>query len=174
MPESDVIDFRPLDADFLRDPYPIFAAPVFFAADIGMWVVTRYADVEAIFRDHRRFSATVAMEPLCPVAPEAIAVLRGGMTAQPTMANCDPPVHSRIRRQNLTAFSGRRIAVLEPAVTALAQSLVESLATQPPPVDFVAAVSFPLATRVIFDLVGYPEQDTDLLKTWLVPVVPGP
>ena len=46
--------FDPLSPEFLADPYAVLAklpdqgAPVFFAPSIGYYVVTRYADIEAV------------------------------------------------------------------------------------------------------------------------------
>src|SRR6187551_603960 len=60
--------FDPFSADYLADPYPHLAraradAPVFYAADLDMWVVSRYADIEAIFTDPATFSAAIAQDP---------------------------------------------------------------------------------------------------------------
>ena len=49
--------FDPLSAEFLADPYAVLAglplaeAPVFYAPSIGYYVITRYADIEQVFRD---------------------------------------------------------------------------------------------------------------------------
>ena len=101
--------FDPFSADYLADPYPLLArartdAPVFYAADLDMWVVSRYADIEAIFTDPATFSAAIAQDPVFPLADEARTTLReGGFRAGATMSNCDPPKHTRIRRHNLRA-----------------------------------------------------------------------
>ena len=58
--------FDPLSPDHLADPYAVLAAlpaggaPVFYAPSIGYYVVTRYADVEQVFRDPQTYSAAVA------------------------------------------------------------------------------------------------------------------
>jgi len=50
-------DFDPLDPAFLDDPYAVLASlpvaeePVFHAPALDYYVVTRYADVEAVFLD---------------------------------------------------------------------------------------------------------------------------
>ena len=96
--------FDPFCADYLADPYPHLAraradAPVFYAADLDMWVVSRYADIEAIFTDPATFSAAIAQDPVFPLADEARTTLReGGVRAGATISNCDPPKHTRIRR----------------------------------------------------------------------------
>ncbi|MCY1013963.1 hypothetical protein OV079_52255 [Nannocystis pusilla] len=48
-----------------QDPYSRYARaraeePIFYCEDLGMWVVTRHADVAAILRDTDRFSSRVA------------------------------------------------------------------------------------------------------------------
>ena len=54
--------FDPFSNIYLADPYPLFsaartAAPVFYSADLGYWVVTRYGDSRRIFQSPKLFSA---------------------------------------------------------------------------------------------------------------------
>ena len=62
--------FDPLSPEFLADPYAVMAAlpreeqTVFFAPSIGYYVLTRYADIEQVFRDPATYSAAVAQAPL--------------------------------------------------------------------------------------------------------------
>ncbi|MDQ4119764.1 MAG: cytochrome P450 [Actinomycetota bacterium] len=163
--------FDPFDADYLRDPYPVLTAvraetPVFYAPDLDMWVVTRYADIEAIFTDVRTYSAAIAQDPVFPLAEQARQALRdGGFRAGATMSNCDPPKHSRIRRHNLRAFSARRTAALEPKVRAQAEGLVTRMLTRHR-FDLVEDLTYPLPAYMIFTLLGFPPEDTELLKSW--------
>ena len=41
--------------------------PVFYAPEIGYWVVTRRDDIISIFRDQKRFSASNALTPITPL-----------------------------------------------------------------------------------------------------------
>ena len=84
--------FDPLSPDFLTDPYAVMAAlpaeeqPIFFAPSIGYYVLTRYADIEQVFRDPATYSAAVAQAPLVPLVPEAQQILlAGGHKPQPSM-----------------------------------------------------------------------------------------
>src|SRR3984893_8395280 len=85
--------FDPLSPTFLADPFAVLASlprdvPVFYAPLIGYYVVTRYADIEAIFLDHETYSAAAAQLPLVPVAREAAPVLAaGGTTTQTSMVS---------------------------------------------------------------------------------------
>jgi cytochrome P450 len=163
--------FDPFSADYLADPYPQLTearaeTPVFYAADLDMWVVSRYADIEAIFTDPATFSAAIAQDPVFPLADEARTTLReGGFRAGATMSNCDPPKHTRIRRHNLRAFSARRTAVLEPRVRAKAEELVTGMLAQQR-FDLVAELTYPLPAYMIFTLIGFPPEDTELLKSY--------
>ena len=163
--------FDPFSADYLADPYPHLArartdAPVFYAADLDMWVVSRYADIEAIFTDPATFSAAIAQDPVFPLADEARTTLReGGFRAGATMSNCDPPKHTRIRRHNLRAFSARRTAALEPRVRAAAEELVTAMLDKPR-FDVVEELTYPLPAYMIFTLIGFPPEDTELLKSY--------
>ncbi|HEX3260279.1 MAG TPA: cytochrome P450, partial [Pseudonocardia sp.] len=163
--------FDPFSADYLADPYPHLAraradAPVFYAADLDMWVVSRYADIEAIFTDPATFSAAIAQDPVFPLADEARTTLReGGFRAGATMSNCDPPKHTRIRRHNLRAFSARRTAALEPRVRAAAEELVMAMLDKPR-FDVVEELAYPLPAYMIFTLIGFPPEDTELLKSY--------
>jgi cytochrome P450 len=58
-------DFDPLAPEFLRDPFAILAgldadAPVFYAPALDHYVVTRHADIDAVFHDNETFSAANA------------------------------------------------------------------------------------------------------------------
>ena len=37
---------------------------MFWSEQLGYWVVTRYGDIKSIFRDHRRFSPSNALEKI--------------------------------------------------------------------------------------------------------------
>ena len=162
--------FDPFSAEFLADPYPTLNAmreegPVYYSPVLDMWVVTRYADIEAIFRDPDTFSAAIAQDPIYPLAVQTRAVLAQGFRASATMSNCDPPKHTRIRRFNLRSFSARRIALLEPKVRDQAERLIAALPAEGQ-FDLVAGLTFPLPAYMIFTLIGFPPRDLEMLKSW--------
>jgi hypothetical protein len=162
--------FDPFAPEFLADPYPTLAemregGPVYYSPVLDMWVVTRYGEVEAIFRDPDTYSAAIAQDPIYPLAEPTRAVLARGFRASATMSNCDPPEHTRIRRFNMRSFSARRIGILEPKVRAQAKRLIDELPGQDQ-FDLVAALTFPLPAFMIFTLIGFPAEDTEMLKGW--------
>src|SRR5438093_1353477 len=106
--------FDPFAPDYLDDPYPLLnrlreQTPVCYAPELEMWVVTRFADIDAIFKDPETFSAAITQDPLFALAPEARRILAEGFRPTKTMSNCDPPKHTRIRAHNMKAFSPRRM-----------------------------------------------------------------
>jgi len=162
--------FDPFGRDYLADPYPTLnrlrrETPVFYARELDMWVVTRFADVERIFSDPRLFSAAIAQSPVFPLSPEARAVLAEGFHAIPTMSNCDPPTHGRIRAHNMTAFSAQRTKRLEPTIRERTGLLVDAMVPKRRG-ELIADLAFPLPALTIFTLIGFPDEDTDTLKSW--------
>src|SRR3954469_23253473 len=107
--------FDPLSDEFLADPYAVMArlplaeTPVFYAPAIDYYVVTRHADIEAVFLDPETYSAGAAQLPLVPLEREATEILlAGGHRPQPSMVSLDPPAHTRLRRPSSRAFTPRR------------------------------------------------------------------
>ena len=73
-------EFDPFGDGYQQDPpeYVRWAReqePVFYSPKLGYWVVTRYDDIKAIFRDNITFSPSIALEKITPTGPEANAVL---------------------------------------------------------------------------------------------------
>ena len=68
-------EFDPFGDGYQQDPpdYVRWAReqePVFFSPKLGYWVVTRYDDIKAIFRDNITFSPSIALEKITPTGPE--------------------------------------------------------------------------------------------------------
>jgi cytochrome P450 len=162
--------FDPFDDAYLAAPYPAVAAlrersPVAYAPAIDMWVVARHADVDSVLRDPATFSAAIAQAPLATVAEEARAILAEGFAPEPVMSNLDPPEHARIRSHTVRAFSAGRLAKLEPAVRARANALLDAFSGRAR-VDLVRELAFPLPALTIFTLIGFPDDDAALLKSY--------
>src|SRR3954469_1479752 len=164
--------FDPLADDFLADPYAIMAAlpldetPVFYAPSLDGYVVTRHADIEAVFLDPQTYSAAAAQLPLVPLSAEAAEILlAGGHRPQPSMVSLDPPAHTRLRRPTSRAFTPRRVTEMEPRVRATLAELLDAV-DPAAPFDLVPALTFPLPATIVFSFMGVPEEDWPRLKTW--------
>ena len=91
------------------------------------------------------------------------------------MLNVDPPDHTRLRRLVSRAFVPARIAALEPAVRAIARTLLDELGAAGPdsPVDLIEGYSYPLPFGVIGELLGIPAADRPRLHAWFQLLLTG-
>jgi cytochrome P450 len=163
--------FDPLSPEQLENPFGILALarreqPVFYAAELDLWVVTRHEDVLAVLKDHAAFSSTGALKSAAaPLPPEVIEVLREGELEMPYIIEVDPPLHDRIRGLVTKAFTPRRIGALEPAIVEIVDSLLAPFPAAGE-VDIIEAFAWPLPLRVLGRLMGLPESDLAQLHRW--------
>ena len=164
-------DFDPLAPEFLRDPFEILASlpddePVFYAPSLDYYVVTRHADIDAVFHDNETYSAATAQLPLVSLDPEAGRILlAGGHKPQPSMVSLDEPEHRRLRGPAARALTPRRVAAMEPTIRATLDELLDAIDPSEP-VDLVGALTFPLPATVIFSFMGVPPEDYAQLRVW--------
>jgi cytochrome P450 len=165
----------PLSHPYLSDPYGHFeehrqTRPIFFDDDLDSYVITRHADIDTVFRDAETFSAANAQDPVFPLHPEAAVLLAGaGFRRIRTMTNLDGPEHTRIRKHNQVGFSPRRLRQLEPVIRTTTSALLDQMHTldgASRKSDLVERLSFPLPATIIFALLGFPPEDTEMLKVW--------
>src|SRR5690606_2617682 len=108
-------DATPETFDMFEGPYQIDPAealrwsrdrqPVFFSEKLGYWVVSRYEDVKAVFRDNVTFSPSIALEKMTPNSAEANAGLeKYGYGMSRTLVNEDEPAHMERRRVLINSF----------------------------------------------------------------------
>ena len=162
--------YDPLDPQTVLDPYPVFnnlrdEGPVLYLPELDHYIVTRFDDVEQVLLDRDTWSASNASSPLLPVCPAAQEVLAAGYHRVPTLNNADPPRHGPMRKSVLTVMTPRRLNALEPTLRAYAEGLVSGFVRQPV-VDLVDRLAFPFPGYAAFSLLGFPAEDTDLLKEW--------
>ncbi len=160
--------FRPYD---IADPFPLYAraraeAPVFFSDELGYYVVSRYEDIQAIFKDPATFSSENTQTPFKPRPPEVQAVFdEAEMSHSSGLSGRQPPDHTRLRGFIKKAFTPRRIAALEPQVRALTVEAVDAFAARGH-ADLIADLARDLPALVIFRLLGVPDEDVPRVKEW--------
>lgn len=160
--------FDPLD---LSDPFPLLGQarreqPVFYSPAIDYWVVTRYDDVKAIFRDHKTYTAANTISPIVPFS-EAVRRLLAARdyTPEPVLSNNVPPSHTRIRSLVNRLFTPRRMKSFAPAIRAIAERGVERIAGRAP-LDIVAELTYEYPAYVLFHVLGVPDADVPRVKAW--------
>lgn len=160
--------FDPLD---LTNPHPILAEaratmPIFYSPDIGYWVVTRYEDIKAIFRDHETYTAENTITPIVPFSDAVKALLNDGdYTPQPVLSNNVPPSHTRIRSYVNKLFTPRRMSSFEGAIRQIANRAIARIIDRKS-ADIVAELTYEYPAYVLFHVLGVPDADVPQVKAW--------
>lgn len=140
--------------------------PVFYNPELGFWVVTRRADVEAVFRDNVNYSAFVASAPVNPLPPELGAYLRAsGYTVEPVHVNLDGPEHLRLRQIAARYLNLRTFAGMEDGIRALVRQYIDRLRGKGE-VDIVDEMTYALPAEVVLLLMGETGVDPLRIKAW--------
>ena len=169
MPES---IYDPLDPLLREDPYPSYAAlrreaPVYQVPGLGIWAVSRHADVIAVLRSPERFSSAAMAAAVRKPADLAPADSPGEAPDPAAMSiiGADPPGHTRLRSIVSRAFTPRRIADLEPRVREIARDLLARFVPRGE-CDLVADYAVPLPVGVIAELLGIDRERHADFKRW--------
>lgn len=163
-------DFRPYD---LSDPFPFYAwardeAPVFLSKETGYYVVSRHADVKAVFEDWRTFSSENAQAPMRPMCEEGRRIMRdGGFTAYSGLSARVPPEHTRLRAIVQGCFGPRRFKAIEPQIRTIVNAQIDSFISRGH-ADFFREFAYDVPALVLFKLVGVPNEDIAKVKAWSV------
>ena len=126
--------FDPFD---LSDPFPSYQrlraeAPVFYDETIGYWIVSRHADIKAVFEDWRNFSSENAQAPVRPLCETAKQVLKkADFTAYSGLSARVPPDHTRIRKAVSGAFTPRRYRALARRVRDTVGAMLDAACLRP-------------------------------------------
>ena len=123
------------------------------------WVVTRYDDVVAIDRDHRRFVSGqgVTMRTMEPTLPSS-----GGKETMITMDGAD---HIRNRRIVARGFSPSVIRTFERRFREMCTHILDD-ALAKGSVDFVTDIATELPLQAICELMGVPAEDQQQILRW--------
>jgi cytochrome P450 len=162
------------DPAFYEDPYPSYEAiralaPVFFWEELGLWCLTGYEAVNALFRDKRfgREILHVAAREEVGLPEPAEHVRLFYDVDNLSMIAREPPVHTRLRTLVNRAFVSRQIERLRPRVTVLANQLIDAmLASGRPTVDLISAFATPIPVTMIAELLGVPVEAAPNLLDW--------
>jgi cytochrome P450 len=138
---------------FHDDPYPIYSqlrlhAPLYRNERRGLWVLSRFEDVQVVARTWGKFSSAAGVA----LDDEQEAYEPGGFIDQ------DPPSHDRLRGALAKYFSPRNVKTLEARVREETRHLV-TLFRMKGEVDVSADLAQPLPTAVICTLLGFPPSD---------------
>ncbi len=151
----------PAEYGQLREQAPI--SKVRLGGGGEAWWVSRHPEGRAVLADHR-FSSDRRKEnfPL----PNGDATVRERFRAQPpSLIGMDGAEHTAARRALISEFTVKRLATLRPRIQEIVDHFIdEMLATEGHPVDLVRALSLPVPSMVICEMLGVPYADHDFFQ----------
>ena len=165
--------FDPFSDGYQQDPpeYVRWAReqePVFYSPQLGYWVVTRFDDIKAVFRDNIAFSPSIALEKITPTGEEANAVLASyGFALNRTLVNEDEPAHMPRRRALMDPFTPEELRHHEPMVRELARAYVDRFIDDGR-ADLVDQMLWEVPLTVALHFLGVPEEDMDRLREYSI------
>lgn len=158
---------------FKRAPYEILAelrknspiAKIALPGEQSGWLVTRYDDVDAFFRDPR-----VTNNPADVYPPEVIAaVFPHGEFSDALLHSMifrsDSVDHARLRKLVSVSFTPRFIETWQPRIQQIINDLIDRL-PEHGEIDFVREIAFPLPMQVLSEMIGVPTADLERFRTW--------
>ncbi|WP_033342573.1 cytochrome P450 [Catenuloplanes japonicus] len=123
------------------------------------WAVARLEDVRALLTDPR-FSSDRS-RPGFPVLVKQRP--KPGMF-RPVLLTMDPPEHGPARRAVVGEFTVRRMEALRPRIQQIVDEHIDALLAGPAPADLVQALSLPVPSLVICEMLGVPYADHDFFQ----------
>jgi cholest-4-en-3-one 26-monooxygenase len=125
----------------------------------GYWVLSKHADIVAVSRDFKTFSAQQGFVMVDDMPPEILPMV------QNQLLGMDPPNHGPIRRAVITRFTSRRLAELEPRVREIARAAMARVPAGEE-INFVDDLAGDLPTAVICSLLDIPESMWPQIRRW--------
>lgn len=155
------VSFDPYAHEVHDDPYPYYArmreqAPVYFNEQHGYWLLTKWDDCQAAFRDFRTFSSS---------AGPALEANQDANAGYPMFINMDPPQHTRIRKLIQALMLPQRIAELEPYIRQKAVDLLTPH-LQKGHMDLTQDFAALLPMDVISAMIHVPVADQNTVRQW--------
>jgi cytochrome P450 len=152
---------NPLDPAFRDDPYPALrhlreVDPV-NQTPIGIWRLTRYADVSRLLHDVPAGVRTT--DGVLPMFEETADSQRLFMLQQ------DPPTHTRLRRLVSGAFTPRAIRGLREQIQTIVDRCLDRVAAEGR-MDVIRDLALPVPSTVICEMMGVPVADRDTFTQW--------
>ncbi|MEW9580499.1 cytochrome P450 [Paraburkholderia sp. DGU8] len=162
-------DLRHLSPAFYANPYPVYHAlrahePVKRMPD-GSLFLTRYRDVQAVYRDPKVFSSdkTVEFKPKYGGSP-----LYAHHTTSLVFNN--PPRHTRVRKLIAGALTARAISAMEPGLVQLVDGLLDAAAERGR-IDLIGQFAAAIPVEIIGNLLDVPHAEREPLRDWSLAIL---
>ena len=174
-----VNDIQLFDIETLKSPHRAHKrlrdhAPVYFARELGLHVVTRYDLLREALRDPQTYSnqfgdflrkpQIIRFEAASPETQQAIKDIYSQMVEEPpTMLTLDRPEHTEYRSLVNQLFTGSRINSAEAAVQKIIDETIDAIGDETA-IEFISKVAFPIPLTIIGDRLGIPQEDREVFE----------
>ena len=167
--ELPTFSLKNLTPEFYANPYSIYKklqneAPV-YALPEGGWFLTRYADLEAVYRDTVTFSSDKRVE----FKPKFGDSLLFEHHTNSLVFN-DPPLHTRVRKIIAGALTPRVIAEMESGLVNLVGELLDAMEGRDE-VDLIEDFASAIPVEIIGNLLVVPHADRGPLRDWSLAIL---
>ena len=125
--------------------------PVYWSEKTQLWVVTKYADVLYISKNHRLFCSGQGIRP--------------GNPTKLRLIDEDEPRHGQLRGLINKGFTPRMVKKLEDGFRAIVTETIDKIADKGE-CDFVTDIAVPLPIIMIADLMGIRKEDRERFHGW--------
>ncbi len=161
----------PPEYDKLREERPVATAEL--PGGRLTWLVTRLEEARAVLADPRftsdRSHPSFPMPQPRPAAaasqPAPTPAVRRARARGASLIGMDPPDHTVARRAVISEFSLRRVQALRPRIQQIVDERIGAMLAAGPPADLVEALSLPVPSEVICELLGVPYTQHEFFQS---------
>jgi cytochrome P450 len=158
-----------LPEGFAENPFPVYRALLEYAplkhfAD-GSVMLSRFADLDRVYRDTKVFSSDKKVEFLPKFGPSPLYEHH-----TTSLVFNDPPLHTRVRKIMVGAMTPKAIAAMEPGLVALVDRLLDGLADKGE-ADLIEDFASAIPVEVIGNLFDIPHEERGPLRDWSLAVL---
>ncbi|MBS0446107.1 MAG: cytochrome P450 [Proteobacteria bacterium] len=135
----------------------------------GSVLLTRYADVVAVYKDPKSYSSDKQAE-FGPKYGIGSPLFEHHTTS---LVFNDPPLHTRVRRLIAGALTPRHVAAMEDGLVRRVDELLAALAdaARRGPVDLIGAYASAIPVEIIGNLLGVPHAERAPLRDWSLAIL---
>ncbi|HSO96808.1 MAG TPA: cytochrome P450 [Acidimicrobiia bacterium] len=152
------VDGPPHDAfEYLRREQPVYWQDM--PDGTGYWAVLKHADVVAVAREPRLYSAEVGAVVLEDLPAERLEQTKNMLLMM------DPPRHATLRHDTAPYFKARSMARLEGRIREICRTIMD-VGAERGDVEFVHDIAALLPAQVFGELLGIPEEDRAQINRW--------
>ena len=166
MEDIDILDPATYEIDVPHDQFAVLRreSPIWWQKEPGSerggyWALLKHQDIVDVSKNPRVFSSEVGGINIPDADEEQLEVSRL------VMISMDPPQHTKLRKLVASGFTPRMIRKLEVSFRAAVDDILDGL-EQETEVDFVDRIASQMPLRLIADMIGWPEEDRQLMIEW--------